>query len=202
MHVSGLLNMHDSFHPSKRNAILNRIHLIISRSGMMDHHPGRFSSVSVFSLLACFISHLLRCLHHGSSSSPPPPPQASNGPSGSYTCSLPSTPVMSHRELRVAQSEAGGSITSRSLKNIPRRPSLFKVSRPHPPTPPHIPRSASLRRSPPPGSSSCQSSAALFQNRDSEKKAAEGKGEAGAARGVPIKQVCRPENPGCLLQQR
>uniref|UniRef100_A0A674MWG0 ArfGAP with GTPase domain, ankyrin repeat and PH domain 2 n=1 Tax=Takifugu rubripes TaxID=31033 RepID=A0A674MWG0_TAKRU len=52
--------------------------------------------------------------------------QASNGLS--YTCSLPSTPVVSHRELRVAQSEAGGSLTSRSLKNIPRRPSLFKVS--------------------------------------------------------------------------
>lgn len=64
------------------------------------------------------------CLHRRSTS------QASNGPS--YTCSLPSTPVVSHRELRVAQSEAGGSLTSRSLKSIPRRPSLFKVSRLHP----------------------------------------------------------------------
>lgn len=64
------------------------------------------------------------CLHHGHTS------QASNGLS--YTCSLPSTPVVSHRELRVAQSEAGGSLTSRSLKNIPRRPSLFKVSCFHP----------------------------------------------------------------------
>uniref|UniRef100_A0A674NNI8 ArfGAP with GTPase domain, ankyrin repeat and PH domain 2 n=1 Tax=Takifugu rubripes TaxID=31033 RepID=A0A674NNI8_TAKRU len=54
------------------------------------------------------------------------PGSASNGLS--YTCSLPSTPVVSHRELRVAQSEAGGSLTSRSLKNIPRRPSLFKVN--------------------------------------------------------------------------
>lgn len=91
-----------------------------------NQSPSRFSSVSMFFLLACFISHLLHCIHHGSSS------QASNGPSGSYTCSLPSTPVLSHRELRVAQSEAGGIITSRSLKNIPRRPSLFKVSHPHP----------------------------------------------------------------------
>lgn len=87
-----------------------------------DQPPSRFSSVSMFSLLACFIPPSLCCLHHGSSS------QMSNGPSGSYTCSLPSTPVVSHRELRVGQSEAGGSITSRSLKNIPRRPSLFKVS--------------------------------------------------------------------------
>lgn len=143
----------------------------------------------MFSLLACFTSHLLRCLHHGSSS------QASNGPSSSYTCSLPSTPVVSHRELRVAPSEAGGSITSRSLKNIPRRPSLFKVSRPHPLTSLAPPPSVA----PAPGSFyRCRFKAllsALFQNRDSEKKAAEGKGEAGAVRGVPIKQVCGTEHP-------
>lgn len=43
---------------------------------------------------------------------------------------------------------------------------------------------------------------ALFQNRDSEKKAAEGKGEAGAMRGVPIKQVCWQNNPAGLLGRR
>lgn len=161
----------------------------------MIHHPADFSSVSVFSLLACLISHLLGCLHRGST------PQASNGPSGSYACSLPATPVVSHRELRVAQSEAGGSLTSRSLKNIPRRPSLFKVSRPHPLSslapPPSIappPRSALLLLLPVKAPLS-----ALFQNRDSDKKAAEGKGEAAAVRGVPIKQVCGPISPVCLL---
>uniref|UniRef100_H3CB55 ArfGAP with GTPase domain, ankyrin repeat and PH domain 2 n=1 Tax=Tetraodon nigroviridis TaxID=99883 RepID=H3CB55_TETNG len=92
------------------------------------------------------------------------PGQTSNGPSGGYICSLPSTPVVSHRELRVAQGEAGGSITSRSLKNIPRRPSLFK-------------------------------------NRDSEKKAAEGKGEAGAMRGVPIKQSILWKRSGSSLNK-
>lgn len=56
-----------------------------------------------------------------------PPPtrscsQASNGPSSGYAYSLPSTPVVGHRD------QGGGSVTSRSLKNIPRRPSLFKVS--------------------------------------------------------------------------
>ncbi|KAM7405283.1 hypothetical protein PAMP_012557 [Pampus punctatissimus] len=54
------------------------------------------------------------------------PGQASNGPSSGYAYSLPSTPVVSHRELRVAQGEGGGSVSSRALKNIPRRPSLFK----------------------------------------------------------------------------
>lgn len=43
---------------------------------------------------------------------------------------------------------------------------------------------------------------ALFQNRDSEKKAAEGKAEAGAMRGVPIKQVCWQNNPVCPLRRR
>ncbi|XP_070766123.1 arf-GAP with GTPase, ANK repeat and PH domain-containing protein 2 [Enoplosus armatus] len=52
------------------------------------------------------------------------PGQASNGPSSGYAYSLPSTPVVSHRELRVAHGEGGGS--ARSLKSIPRRPSLFK----------------------------------------------------------------------------
>lgn len=52
------------------------------------------------------------------------PSQASNGPSAGYAYSLPSTPVVSHRELRVAQGEGVGSVSSR--KNIPRRPSLFK----------------------------------------------------------------------------
>lgn len=54
--------------------------------------------------------------------------QASNGPSSGYAYSLPSTPVVSHRELRVAQGEGGGSVNARSMKSIPRRPSLFKVS--------------------------------------------------------------------------
>ncbi|XP_054464819.1 arf-GAP with GTPase, ANK repeat and PH domain-containing protein 2 isoform X1 [Anoplopoma fimbria] len=54
------------------------------------------------------------------------PGQASNGPSCGYAYSLPSTPVISHRDLRVAQGEGGGSVNSRSLKGIPRRPSLFK----------------------------------------------------------------------------
>ena len=61
-----------------------------------------------------------------------PPPrsssQASNGQSSGYAYSLPSTPVVAHRDLRVAQGEGVGSVNSRSLKNIPRRPSLFKVS--------------------------------------------------------------------------
>uniref|UniRef100_A0A8C7YR82 ArfGAP with GTPase domain, ankyrin repeat and PH domain 2 n=1 Tax=Oryzias sinensis TaxID=183150 RepID=A0A8C7YR82_9TELE len=57
------------------------------------------------------------------------PGQASNGLSGGYACSLPSTPVVSHRELRVTQVDGGGSVSSRSLRGIPRRPSLFKVSR-------------------------------------------------------------------------
>ncbi|XP_061838453.1 arf-GAP with GTPase, ANK repeat and PH domain-containing protein 2 isoform X1 [Nerophis lumbriciformis] len=52
------------------------------------------------------------------------PGQVSNGLGGGYACSLPSTPVVSHRELRGAHGEGGGS--SRSLKSIPRRPSLFK----------------------------------------------------------------------------
>ncbi|XP_032415550.1 arf-GAP with GTPase, ANK repeat and PH domain-containing protein 2 isoform X5 [Xiphophorus hellerii] len=51
------------------------------------------------------------------------PGQASNGPSSSYACSLPSTPVVGHRDLRAAQVEGGG---SSRLKSIPRRPSLFK----------------------------------------------------------------------------
>lgn len=63
----------------------------------------------------------------------PPPPrsssQASNGQSSGYAYSLPSTPVVGHRDLRVAQGEGVSSVNSRSLKNIPRRPSLFKVSR-------------------------------------------------------------------------
>uniref|UniRef100_A0A3Q1ENC3 ArfGAP with GTPase domain, ankyrin repeat and PH domain 2 n=1 Tax=Acanthochromis polyacanthus TaxID=80966 RepID=A0A3Q1ENC3_9TELE len=56
------------------------------------------------------------------------PGQAVNGPGSGYAYSLPSTPVVAHRELRVAQGEGGGSINARSLKGIPRRPSLFKVS--------------------------------------------------------------------------
>uniref|UniRef100_A0A671V633 ArfGAP with GTPase domain, ankyrin repeat and PH domain 2 n=1 Tax=Sparus aurata TaxID=8175 RepID=A0A671V633_SPAAU len=54
---------------------------------------------------------------------------ASNGQSSGYAYSLPSTPVVGHRDLRVAQGEGVSSLNSRSLKNIPRRPSLFKVSR-------------------------------------------------------------------------
>ncbi|KAA8591491.1 hypothetical protein FQN60_002434 [Etheostoma spectabile] len=50
----------------------------------------------------------------------------SNGPSCGYAYSLPSTPVIGHRDLRVAQGEGGGSVPSRPLRGIPRRPSLFK----------------------------------------------------------------------------
>ncbi|XP_064778379.1 arf-GAP with GTPase, ANK repeat and PH domain-containing protein 2-like isoform X2 [Oncorhynchus masou masou] len=65
------------------------------------------------------------------------PGQASNGGLNSgYPSSLPSTPVISHRELRggagaVAAVEGGGSITSSgSMRNIPqRRTSLFKNRR-------------------------------------------------------------------------
>ncbi|CDQ59466.1 unnamed protein product [Oncorhynchus mykiss] len=56
------------------------------------------------------------------------PGQASNGGlSSNYPSSLPSTPVISHRELR----EGGGSVTSSgSLRNVPqRRTSLFKNRR-------------------------------------------------------------------------
>ncbi|XP_051280978.1 arf-GAP with GTPase, ANK repeat and PH domain-containing protein 2 isoform X2 [Dicentrarchus labrax] len=53
------------------------------------------------------------------------PGQASNGQNSGYTCSLPSTPVVGHRELRIATGEGGGSV-NRALKTIPRRPSLFK----------------------------------------------------------------------------
>ncbi|KAF6715141.1 Arf-GAP with GTPase, ANK repeat and PH domain-containing protein 2 [Oryzias melastigma] len=58
------------------------------------------------------------------------PGQASNGLGGGYACSLPSTPVVSHRELRVSQVDGGGSVNSRSLRGIPRRPSLFKKGDP------------------------------------------------------------------------
>ncbi|XP_008292029.1 arf-GAP with GTPase, ANK repeat and PH domain-containing protein 1-like [Stegastes partitus] len=51
---------------------------------------------------------------------------AVNGPGSGYAYSLPSTPVVLHRDLRVAQGEAGGSANLRTLKGIPRRPSLFK----------------------------------------------------------------------------
>uniref|UniRef100_A0A3P8TBL4 ArfGAP with GTPase domain, ankyrin repeat and PH domain 2 n=1 Tax=Amphiprion percula TaxID=161767 RepID=A0A3P8TBL4_AMPPE len=66
------------------------------------------------------------------------PGQAVNGPGSGYAYSLPSTPVVAHRELRVAQGEGGGSINSRTLKGIPRRPSLFKVSG-------HLPEATWLR---------------------------------------------------------
>ncbi|XP_047225058.1 arf-GAP with GTPase, ANK repeat and PH domain-containing protein 2 isoform X2 [Girardinichthys multiradiatus] len=58
----------------------------------------------------------------GSASLPGQSSQASNGPSSGYACSLPSTPVVGHRDLRTAQMEGGSS----RLKGIPRRPSLFK----------------------------------------------------------------------------
>lgn len=62
-----------------------------------------------------------------------------------------------------------------------------------PSSPPHIPRSTSLHRSPTQVLLLLPVKAllsALFQNRDSEKKASEGKGDVVAVRGVPIKQVC------------
>lgn len=86
----------------------------------------------MFCEFICFThSHTLHLLFFQLPSPPaawPSPPltcsssQSSNGPSGGYTYSLPSTPVVGHRD------QGGGSIASRSLKNIPRRPSLFKVS--------------------------------------------------------------------------
>lgn len=194
MHVSGLLNMHDSFHPSKRNAILNRIHLIISRSGMMIHHPSRFSSVS---LLACFISHLLRCLRHGSS---PPHPSGEQRPERQLHLLAALHPRGVSQRITGGSERGGG---QHHFTFSEEHPQAALPLQGQPSSPPTAHPSLRLPPSvPPPGSSSCQSSAALFQNRDSEKKAAEGKGEAGAVRGVPIKQVCRPENPGCLLQQR
>ncbi|XP_044066000.1 arf-GAP with GTPase, ANK repeat and PH domain-containing protein 2 isoform X1 [Siniperca chuatsi] len=92
------------------------------------------------------------------------PGQASNGPSSGYAYSLPSTPVVSHRDLRVAQGEGGGSVNSRSLKSIPRRPSLFK-------------------------------------NRDSDKKAGDGKGDLSGVRGVPIKQSILWKRSGSSLNK-
>ncbi|XP_051910320.1 arf-GAP with GTPase, ANK repeat and PH domain-containing protein 1-like isoform X2 [Hippocampus zosterae] len=90
------------------------------------------------------------------------PGQVSNGVSGGYACSLPSTPVLGHRELRVARGEGGGG--SRSLKGIPRRPSLFK-------------------------------------NRDSDRRAADAKGDAGAARAVAIKQSILWKRSGSSLNK-
>ncbi|CAB1455670.1 unnamed protein product [Pleuronectes platessa] len=93
------------------------------------------------------------------------PGQTCNGPSsGGYAYSLPSTPVVSHRELRVAQGEGGGSVSSRAMKGIPRRPSLFK-------------------------------------NRDSDKKAADAKGDQSGARGVPIKQSILWKRSGSSLNK-
>uniref|UniRef100_UPI003AAAD497 arf-GAP with GTPase, ANK repeat and PH domain-containing protein 2 isoform X1 n=1 Tax=Centroberyx gerrardi TaxID=166262 RepID=UPI003AAAD497 len=94
------------------------------------------------------------------------PGQASNGQSSDYPYSLPSTPVVGHRELRVAAGgEGGGSVNSRSLKNIPhRRPSLFK-------------------------------------NRDSEKKAADPKGDLGSGRAIPIKQSILWKRSGSSLNK-
>ncbi|XP_069578029.1 arf-GAP with GTPase, ANK repeat and PH domain-containing protein 2 isoform X3 [Brachyistius frenatus] len=90
------------------------------------------------------------------------PGQASNG--SGYAYSLPSTPVVGHRELRVVPGEGGGggSATSRSLKSIPRRPSLFK-------------------------------------NRDSDRKAADPKGDG--VRGVPLKQSILWKRSGSSLNK-
>lgn len=201
--LSGPLSMHDSVRPSKSNVILSHIRLIISPS--LPSSPStlvvvvmrRTGSLSVTQqificqhVLSPPMLHLTPppltppcCLHRGHTS------QTSNGLS--YTCSLPSTPVVSHRELRVAQSEAGGSLTSRSLKNIPRRPSLFKVSCFHPRLTPVSPLSPSHLHSAPSAAAGQRSAVGvLLQNRDSEKKAAEGKGDPSTMRGVPIKQVC------------
>ncbi|XP_077369362.1 arf-GAP with GTPase, ANK repeat and PH domain-containing protein 2 isoform X2 [Festucalex cinctus] len=90
------------------------------------------------------------------------PGQVSNGVSGGYACSLPSTPVLAHRELRVAHGEGAGS--SRSLKSIPRRPSLFK-------------------------------------NRDSDKRAADSKGDTSGTRAIPIKQSILWKRSGSSLNK-
>lgn len=91
--------------PSRRR----RLGLCLSGAGMARHIPPSASPSSSPAAAPCDLSS-----------------QVGNGVSGGYACSLPSTPVLAHRELRVAHGEGGGS--SRSLKGIPRRPSLFKVS--------------------------------------------------------------------------
>ncbi|XP_077428089.1 arf-GAP with GTPase, ANK repeat and PH domain-containing protein 2 isoform X6 [Vanacampus margaritifer] len=136
------------------------------------------------------------------------PGQVSNGVSGGYACSLPSTPVLSHRELRVAHGEGGGS--SRSLKSIPRRPSLFKVSpllavsaRCHL-TPVVISRHRALlvdllacfediTHTPAVGF--------YFQNRDSDKRAADSKGDTSSTRAIPIKQSILWKRSGSSLNK-
>lgn len=97
----------------------------------------RKNTVSIV-CLPPLLFHLICPLHPIPLSVLPSPSQASNGGlSSNYPSSLPSTPVISHRELRGgagtgvgAGGEGGGSVTSSgSLRNVPqRRTSLFKVS--------------------------------------------------------------------------
>ncbi len=125
--------------------------------------------------------------------------QASNGPSSGYAYSLPSTPVVGHRDLRVAQGEGGGSINARSLRNIPRRPSLFKVSRRQLPASRTFFSSLSSLTPISLHSAPCLTLKSpfktrflllvLFQNRDTDKKGGDAKGDLSSVRGVPIKQV-------------
>ncbi|KAJ8358534.1 hypothetical protein SKAU_G00150590 [Synaphobranchus kaupii] len=98
------------------------------------------------------------------------PGQASNGgQSSDYSSSLPSTPVISHKEMRrVPGGEAGGSATPGQQRSTPRR----RTSR--------------------------------FTNRrgsDSEKRAADGKGDMGSGRSIPIKQSILLKRSGNSLNK-
>ncbi|XP_035244333.1 arf-GAP with GTPase, ANK repeat and PH domain-containing protein 2 isoform X2 [Anguilla anguilla] len=98
------------------------------------------------------------------------PGQASNGgQSSDYSSSLPSTPVISHKEMRgVSGGEAGGSATPGPQRSTPRR----RTSR--------------------------------FTNRrgsDSEKRAADGKGDVGSGRSIPIKQSILLKRSGNSLNK-
>ncbi|XP_061076041.1 arf-GAP with GTPase, ANK repeat and PH domain-containing protein 2 isoform X2 [Conger conger] len=98
------------------------------------------------------------------------PGQASNGgQSSDYSSSLPSTPVISHKEMRgVSGGEAGGSATPGPQRSTPRR----RTSR--------------------------------FTNRrgsDTDKRAADGKGDMGSGRSIPIKQSILLKRSGNSLNK-
>ncbi|KAG7477413.1 hypothetical protein MATL_G00069250 [Megalops atlanticus] len=98
------------------------------------------------------------------------PGQTSNGgQSSDYSSSLPSTPVVSHKELRgVVAGDGGGSATPGPQRGTPRR----KTSR--------------------------------FPNRrgsDSEKRSADGKGDLGSGRAIPIKQSILLKRSGNSLNK-
>ncbi|KAJ8260177.1 hypothetical protein GJAV_G00177970 [Gymnothorax javanicus] len=98
------------------------------------------------------------------------PGQASNGgQSSDYSSSLPSTPVISHKELRgISGGEAGGIITSGAQRSTPRRRASRFTSR---------------------------------QGSDSEKRAADAKGDVGSGRSIPIKQSILLKRSGNSLNK-